>query len=240
MSAAAVERRRQERRFAAVRERLAASPLVHGGGVLLGRLASAAELSSLRADALRAHSVAAEARVSTPDLPGGRGNPDRWLESAPAGPVQDAFARSTGVGRALQRATGLAWQLAGSGTWTYYRREGHHLGIHRDLAVCDLAVITCVINDGTRPGSGVLRVWPTRAGTPLDVLRRDPRGAVDLSVDAGQTVLLLGGVIAHRVLPLAPGHVRVVAPLCYRIVGEGDAEGAAGIAPAPFPGSGTV
>ena len=218
MTAAIDEALEQRRRFAAVRDRLAASPLVRGGGVLLCRLTSTSTLAGLQAEAARAHHDAVEARVIEPGQSDGRGDPDRWLESSPGGPALDDFAGSAALSRALERATGVRWQPAGPGSWSYYRRPGHHLGIHRDLAVCDLAVITCVVNDRAQGRSGALRLWPTRAAAPLDELRSDSRGAIDVYLQTGGTVLLLGGVVPHRVLPLTTGHVRVVAPLCYRAV----------------------
>ena len=219
MTAAIEEALEQRLRFAAVRDRLAGSPLVRGGGVLVCRLTNPSTLASLQADAVLAHHDAVEVRVVEPDQSDSRGDPDRWLESAPGGPAQDAFACSATLAEVLQRATGVSWELAGPGSWSYYRWPGHHLGIHRDLAICDVAVITCVLNEGGHHQSGALRLWPTRAGEQLDELRRDARGAIDLHVKTGDTVLLLGGVVPHRVLPLTTGHVRIVAPLCYRIVG---------------------
>jgi hypothetical protein len=33
----------------------------------------------------------------------------------------------------------------------------------------------------------------------------------------GETLLLLGGVVPHRLMPLGPDHLRIIAPLCYRM-----------------------
>lgn len=210
----------QHRRFAPARELLAKSLLVQRGGVLIGRLLGAAELLRLRADATRAHAQAVEVKVADPDSSAQRGDPDRWLESAPGGAAQQEFARSVAVIDTLRRVTGVDWQPAGPGSWSYYRRTGHHLGIHRDLAVCDLAVITCVTNDGGSADRGTLRVWPTRANETLEELRHHPAGAVDLEVAAGDTVILLGGVVPHQVLPTGAGQIRIVAPLCYQVVAD--------------------
>ena len=207
----------QKRRVAAVRHRLASSPLLRGGGVLKTRMAGPGQVATLSADALHAHTDALEARVDASQAMRDRGNPERWLESAPGGPALDEFATSPAVLAVLRRATGVTWELAGPGSWSYYRHPGHHLGLHRDLAVCDLAVITCVVNDGGGKLSGALRLWPTRASEPLEALRGDSRGGRDLHLTAGDTVLLLGGVVPHCVLPLEAGHVRIVAPICYRV-----------------------
>ena len=207
----------QRRRVAAVRSGLAASRLVTGGGVLVTRIISPGDLVALSTDAVDAHAHAVEAHVEGPRVNDDRGDPDRWLESAPGGRALDAFVRAPAMLRLLRLATGVTWEPAGPGSWSYYRREGHHLGLHRDLAVCDLAVITCVVNEGHVTGSGALRLWPGRAQEPMRALRADDRGGLDVHLAAGETLLLLGGVVPHRLLPLAAGHVRIVAPVCYRI-----------------------
>lgn len=206
----------QRRRFASVRGRLARSPLIGHGGLLRTRLLDGAGLAALVRDAEVAHGAAVEARVDVRD-PDERGAPDRWLESAPGGAGLGAFAASAAVDDALVRATGVPWVPAGPGSWSFYRRAGHHLGLHRDLAVCDLAVITCVVDSGGAGDGGLLRLWPGRARESLEEILADPRGAVDVRLEPGQTVLLLGGLVAHQVLPLQAGHVRVVAPLCYQV-----------------------
>jgi hypothetical protein len=207
----------QRARLSTVRERLAGSPLVRGGGLLRTRILAPATLAALVRDAVEAHRSAAEARVGLEeDRP--RGDPDRWLESATGGAALQAFAASEEVRDLLVRSTGVGWVPAGPGSWSYYRRAGHHLGLHRDLAVCDLALVTCVVDEGAEAGSGLLRLWPGRAREPLEAVRRDPRGSVDVRLAAGQSALLLGGVVPHQVLPLRAGHVRIVAPLCYQAV----------------------
>ena len=207
----------QARRFARVHDRLARSPLIDGGGLLRTRMVGDIGLGALVRDAVQAHPHAAEAHMIS-RASGERGDPDRWLESAPGGPALERFAHSEAVLDTLTRATGVAWQPAGPGTWSYYRREGHHLGIHRDLAVCDLAVITCVVDEGGHGTQGLLRLWPSRARESIDDIRHNPRRAIHLRIAAGQTVLLLGGLVAHQVLPLGPQQIRIVAPLCYQAV----------------------
>ena len=205
----------QTRRLAGVRGRLSRSPLVRSGGLLRTRIAGC-DLGALVRDATDAHAGAVEARVAD-RATDARGDPDRWLETAPGGPALEELVRSDGVFDALVRATGVGWRPAGPGSWSYYRHPGHHLGLHRDLAVCDVAVITCVVDEGgDGKGGGLLRLWPTRARSSLDEIRSDPSGAREVRLRPGETVLLLGGFVAHQVLPLGPGHVRIVAPLCYQ------------------------
>jgi hypothetical protein len=190
---------------------------VRNGGILRTRLTQPADLEALIRDAAASHDTATEAKVET--RTDRRGDPDRWLESAPGGDALHRFATSDAVLDQLRRATGVPWQLAGAGSWSYYRRHGHHLGLHRDLAVCDLAVITCVTNQGTSPSTGAtgaLRLWPSRIRDPLEDIRSDPTGAVDLYLHTGDTLILLGGIIPHQLTPLGDNHIRIVAPLCYQ------------------------
>lgn len=205
----------QIRRFARVRDRLASSPLIRAGGLLRTRILDSHGLTTLVRDAEQAHPQASEARIETPRS-GERGDPDRWLESAPGGAALEQFACSALVLDTLARATGVAWQPAGPGTWSYYRREGHHLGIHRDLAVCDLAMITCVADQGDLDPAGLLRFWPSRTRESLDHIRSNPQHARHVRIRPGDTVLLLGGIVPHQVLPLGPRQLRIVAPLCYQ------------------------
>ncbi|MDQ4059404.1 MAG: hypothetical protein M3124_09815, partial [Actinomycetota bacterium] len=169
-----------------------------------------------------------------------RGDPDRWLESASGGPLLQGFYNSAMVENAIAGLTGVRWRTAGGlGTFSYYRRAGHHLGLHRDLELCDLAVITCVYDDARLFGgpaepaprlfggpaepapreetsSGALCLYPSRTGETLQAIRADDRAGVHVRLAPGQSLVLLGGVIAHRLLPMKPGHTRIVAPLCFQ------------------------
>jgi hypothetical protein len=209
----------QKERVATVRDRLRTSRLVTSGGVLRTRVLGPADLDELVGDALAARPYATEARVEARPSDA-RGDPDRWLDSAVGGPALQAFVESDRVLRVLARATGVTWRPAGPGSWSYYQRAGHHLGLHRDLAICDLAVITCVVDERADDcDGGILRVWPTRPRATLDEIRADQSGAYDVRLAPGETLLLLGGFLAHRLLPLSPGQVRVVAPACYQAGG---------------------
>jgi hypothetical protein len=53
----------------------------------------------------------------------------------------------------------------------------------------------------------------------LEALRADDRGGVHTRLAPGHSLGLLGGVIPHRLLPMKPGHTRIVAPLCYQAAG---------------------
>jgi len=202
-------------------DQLRRSPLVASGGAVVTSFLDGLALARLRAEAAVVH---ADAQVTQTDRPNDdvRGDPDRWLESAPGGVELDALYRNPSVLQLLGQVTGMSWQRAGeAGAFSYYRVPGHHLGLHRDIDSCDLACITCVHDDGGSDGrSGVLRLYPTRTGERLEDIRAMPdRGAVHVRLAPGQTLILLGGLVPHRLLPIALGHSRIVAPLCYRAAG---------------------
>lgn len=211
---------------------LAGSPLVRAGGWRVERLLTGRALAALAAESRSCHGGATESVVAEPhDDDPRRGHPDRRLESAPGGPVLRALYSSPVLHGLLARLTGAAWEPSGlQATYSYYRAPGHYLGLHRDVDVCDLAVIACVADDG--PGaqvglddddpagggatSGVLHVYPGRAGDALAAIRADRRGGSAVPVVPGEAVVLLGGVVPHEVSPVAPRRCRVVAPLCFR------------------------
>lgn len=201
-------------------ERLQASPLMARGGWLTTRLLSPRALAALTADAAACAPHAEETRLAvSPDEATFRGNPARWLDSAAGGPALAGFYRSPALTALFGRLTGLPWEPTGeAGSWSYYGRAGQFLDLHRDIDACDLALITCVYEAGAPAGlSGVLRLWPERVGEPLAAVRRDPeRGRVEVRLRPGESLVLLGGAIPHRLEPMAPGHVRVVAPLCFQ------------------------
>jgi hypothetical protein len=199
---------------------LAASRLARAGGAVVTRLTDAAGDEALRAEALACAAHAEPAYVASPvDEDRLRGHPERWLESAPGGPVLDALYRSAGLLDLLADLTDLPWRPSGSGgTYSYYRVGGHHLGLHRDVEECDLAVIVCIEDRGASPcgPSGRLRLYPDRIREPLSAIRATREaGAVDVRLREGESLVLLGGWVPHELLPVARGQRRIVAPLCF-------------------------
>ncbi len=199
---------------------LARSELGRSGHAVVTRFLDAERLRGLRDEALTVHAGALESRADRPnDLT--NGDPDRWLESAPGGRELDRLVREPVLLALLHRLTGLQWRPAGPrGSYSYYRREGHHLGLHRDIHACELACISCIADDRpTEAGtSGLLRLFPTRIDEPLRSIRANPHGAVDVRLRPGETIILLGGLVPHRLMPMGPSHLRIVAPLCYQVV----------------------
>ena len=198
-------------------KRLGESPLAQGGGYAVTRLLSPRARGVLAREALRMYPRAEVWRRdrSTDEL-AVRGDPARLLELGPGGPALNRMYASAAVGRLLRGLTGLDWIPSGdAGGYSYYRRPGHHLGLHQDVDECNLALITCVHERGAAANgtSGVLQLWP---GRELPDVRRDPRpGRVLVRLEPGESVVLLGGVVPHAVSPVEDGHVRIVAPLCF-------------------------
>lgn len=202
---------------------LAESPLLANGGWWRGFLLSPAARAALAEEAARCH--AAEAQVArigwSPDEDVVRGNPARFLEWAPAGPRLRAFYAAPPLARFLGGITGLDWTPSGEQpSFSYYRRSGHHLGLHRDIDACDLAVISCIHEAGA-PASGLagaLCLWPDRADEKLADIRHEPeRGRVAVRLSPGESIVLLGGIVPHELVAVQDGHVRIVAPLCFRV-----------------------
>src|SRR5262249_20313451 len=100
------------------------------------------------------------------------------------------------------------------GSYSYYVRPGDHLGLHRDIEECDVAVITCLCETG---GSGALQLYPDRVSEPLSRIRTTPRkGRRTIRLRAGETIVLLGGYVPHVTTPMGPRQKRIISALCYR------------------------
>lgn len=202
----------------AAEERLTSSALVEGGGFAVTRMLSDRARGALAREALRVYPAAEVWRLDrSTDERSACGDPARLLEMSAGGPVLERLYAAGAVRRLLRRLTGIDWQPSGpAGSYSYYRRPGHHLGLHRDVDYCGLALITCVLDRGAPPAgaSGVLQLWP---GRELADVRRDPEpGRVDVRLRPGESVVLLGGAVPHAVAPMGAGHVRIVAPLCFK------------------------
>lgn len=196
------------------------SVLVAEGGFIVTRLLEQAQTDVLRREAVVCHRRARSCRIpEPPDGPEARGQPDRWLDVAVGGQRLQEFFCSLAVLEVLADLTGATWRPHGTqGTYSYYRAEGHYLGVHRDAVGCDLAVITC-LSDTAPSGGGNLVVYPGAATRTLDSVRADTAsGAHPVRLRAGESAVLLGSLLPHRVTAVAADQVRVVAPLCYQLV----------------------
>ena len=192
------------------------SRLLADGGVTVVDLLDDRWLTRLRQEAGASYADHAEHRQTTPALDRwDRGNPDRWLRTAAGGPALAALMASDHLADVLGEHTGSHWaSLSPQGSFSYYDRPGHYLGIHRDIVRCDLTCIVCCDLAGAGGGAELLAYrWAVRE--PLDRVRSQPDRAVTVALQPGQAALILGGLVPHRVTPVVGGLRRAVAPLCF-------------------------
>jgi hypothetical protein len=211
---------------------VAASPLLAQGGVgVYEGLVVGTVLQQLIDESIRSYATAADQGSNAPNPEENRGGiPLRRFLTSSGGPVQQAFYQSAWVRAFLEHATGLSLNPTGSiGTFSYYVRPGDFLDLHRDIVTCDVAVITLLHQDGAAShGGGALCVYPARHREALSGIRRTPNeGAFAVQPEVGQTIVLLGGVIPHCVLPIKPNQHRITSVLCYRAQLDDGSDGGA-------------
>ena len=198
-------------------------PLFRSGGVaLIDSITDERTVAALCAEAQAQYAIADRqvCDVVTSDNCDGRGGvPPRQLLTAPGGPAQDELYRSPNLHALLSRLCGGPIRPSGSrGSYSYYVAPGDHLGLHLDIVTCDVTVIT-VLADSSPDQGGALAVQRANVGVPLSVLRRSPHvGEEIVKASAGSTIVILGGLVPHRVLPLTAGQ-RVISALCFEAVG---------------------
>jgi hypothetical protein len=191
-----------------------------GGYRVLPPLFDRSWYDAMTSEALRAAARAEETWVRHSDREERRGgNPARRFLTAPGGPVQTAFYKSRFIQQILSSLSGLPVKPTGEGgTFTYYVRPGDFITIHRDILTCDLAVITCLFDNGRREASGKFCLYPDRVHDPLSAIRKEPaRGALVFRLETHHTLVLFGGVVPHCVLPVTADRKRVVSVLCYQV-----------------------
>jgi hypothetical protein len=143
------------------------------------------------------------------------------LAYAPGGDVQSRLYADVNLLRKLSEIAGRRIHPSGDeGTYSYYDHPGHFLGLHRDIRSCDVTLITCLERKHGPEPSGALRLYPRDAGTPLEEITLDTPHR-DLDMEPGDSVVLLGGVIPHEVLPAAPGYRRHISVLCFEMTATG-------------------
>lgn len=147
------------------------------------------------------------------------GTPKRSLLTAEAGPVQDTLYRSGWLADFLSDTCGVPVVPSGNrGSYSYYARPGDFLDLHRDIETCDVAMITG-LHDNSDPcdQAGGLVLYPNRIYESLSAIRARPNeGAGLVKLTSGQSIIMLGGVVPHRVLPVRQGQVRIISVLCFR------------------------
>jgi len=189
-----------------------------GGFTVLESLPDPLAWKELRSEAARSVRNSSLSVVESSDGAEVRGgDPARRFLQTSGGEAQDAFYRSALVADLLSTLCGATVAPTGlRGTYSYYVKPNHHLALHRDIETCDVAVITCIYALTSRNAGG-LCVYPSRCAEFLSDIRATPQqGLVRVPLRAGQTIVLLGGIVPHLVQPLSEAQARVVSVLCYR------------------------
>ena len=199
---------------------LHAGPLGRAGGVtVLDGVPDPATCGALAYEARAAYAESTRQERADGDGAEGRGGmPPRALQSAGGGTVQDALYAAPGLHALLSAHCGAQVMPSGNrGSYSYYVQPGDFLDTHLDVDSCDVTLIT-VLHDDTDPRDpgGGLAVYPGMLGAPLSGIRAAPaRGMALIKARPGQSILLLGGLVPHRVEPLGAGQ-RVISALCFR------------------------
>ena len=194
---------------------------VHGGVVVVPGLPDVTACQLLAVEARQVYPSASRQVCDVPTLVDGRGGaPRRALTSAGGGNAQDAVYASAWLHRYLSELCGGTVRPSGNrGSYSYYVEHGDHLDLHLDIVTCDVTVIT-VLADSTAPDSpgGALVVRRRSVGIPLGELRAGGHGDDEEVVKAppGHSVVILGGIVPHRVEPIAGPGQRVISALCFQ------------------------
>ncbi len=191
-----------------------------GGFAVLDDFPDQATVAQLYAEARDQYASSDHQENWEPDYEEGRGGkPQRRLLTAEAGVVQDRFYRSGALEHLLSEHCSMKLAVSGSrGSYSYYVRPGDFLDLHLDVDTCDVTMITVLLDQSQHhePG-GSLVLYPGRIGEPLSWIRERPEeGAVAVKLIAGQSIVLMGGLVPHRVVPVAAGQMRVISVLCFK------------------------
>jgi hypothetical protein len=200
---------------------LCAGPLGAAGGVaVLDAVPDPGTCHALALEAHGAYGASSRQECADGDYADGRGGvPRRALQTAPGGPVQDGLYASPWLRAVLSAQCGTPVEPSGNrGSYSYYVQPGDFLDTHLDIDTCDVTLIT-VLHDDTDPSdrAGGLAVYPGRFGAPLRSIRAAPEAGVAIvKARPGQSILILGGLVPHRVEPLGQAGQRIISALCFR------------------------
>jgi hypothetical protein len=190
-----------------------------GGYAILSALFSQSEMAELRAEACIARPKGNRQEFAEFIPSEGRGGcPMRAFLSSQSGPTQWRLFSSPQLMASIKGVTGLSVQPTGSGSYTYYERQGDFLALHRDIETCDLTLITCMDENGNSSGGARLLVYPRFIAAPLASVRiAGPGAAIPVWLRRGNTILLLGGMVPHELTPTQRGEERIVSVMCFQV-----------------------
>lgn len=188
------------------------------GFEIIKNLFAAPSLETLREDAIRRAASGTRTEFAGGPMWQGRGgSPARAYRSASGARLQFSLFSSPEITGLLGEIAGLSVEATGGGTYSYYEREGDFLGLHRDIITCDVALITCLIHSAGDANRGGLLLYPQFSREPLSAARDAGRkNAVAADLAPGESIVLLGGLIPHEIVPMGALERRVVSVMCYR------------------------
>jgi hypothetical protein len=204
-------------------DRLRCGPLALAGGVaVVPGLPDAATRRAMAHEALgAARGTERQLSVNAYGDDGRWDTPARALANVPGGETQERFYTAAWLRQSLSAWCGASVvPTSGRGTYSLYTRPGDHLDLHVDVVTCDVTLIT-VVHDSTptdHPGGG-LAVYADHVGVPLSQIRASsPPATSVIKAPVGHSIVILGGLVPHRVLPLGPSGSRVISALCFQAV----------------------
>lgn len=193
-----------------------------GGALVVADLPDRTTVDRMAAEAFRlAPGAGRQTSVNVIGDDGRGATPSRELANGPGGPEQDAFYHHAPLHDWLFHRTGVRVRpTSARGTYSYYTRPGDYLDLHVDIVACDVTLIT-VLHDDTPVDDvgGGLALYGAHADVPLSVIHAErPAPTALIVAPAGQSIVLLGGLVPHRVLPVTGGS-RVISALCFEAIG---------------------
>jgi hypothetical protein len=203
---------------------LALGPLgAAGGAAVFEGLPDPGACRALAVEAREQYPASVRQELEQGDGAEGRGGtPARALQTAGGGTVQDSLYAAPWLHDLLSRQCGTRIVPSGNrGSYSYYVRPGDFLGTHLDVDTCDVTLIT-VLHDDTaeHDPAGGLAVYPQAFGGPISRVDAAPdRGMALIKARPGQSIVLLGGLVPHRVLALGSSGQRIISALCFRAAG---------------------
>jgi hypothetical protein len=166
-----------------------------------------------------------ESQIATIDEDRTNSQPRRRAFTTPGGRIQQELYHAPSLLSFLSSETGLALERkADTGSYSYYMQPGDFIGLHRDGPGCDIAALTVLYDSSTQAEkSGGLLIYPDRVDESIYSIRQDPsHGAVLVKMLPGQTLIILGGLIPHQLIPVRRGQLRIVSALCFKLTnGQG-------------------
>ncbi len=201
--------------------RLRRSTLLHAGGYgIYPRLIEPKWIAGMLAEAMaggqRIDQVASG--NDTEDIRGG--HPARQIACVEGGPKQDELFGSVALQSFVANEVKLPIRSCGMrASYSIYAGPQAHLDIHRDVPGCDLALITCLYDSNPLAGEGAVDLWLDDLTTPLREIRANvERRRSRLALLPGDSLLIHGGMIPHRIPPPGTDRLRVVSLMCFEIV----------------------